>query len=41
MHPYEITLAWQEIFNLNLLIQKINVTSRRIAYYNTELKNKL
>ena len=32
----------QEVFNLNLLIQKINVTSRRIAYFyyhNTELKN--
>ena len=37
-----MTLISQEVFNLSLLIQKINVTSRKIAYfyyYNTELKN--
>ena len=31
-----------ELFNLSLLIQKLNVTSKRIAYfyyYNTERKN--
>ena len=42
MYPYKITLISQEVFNLSLLIQKVNVTSRRIAYfyyYNTELEN--
>ena len=42
MYPYKITLISQEVLNLSLLIQKINVTSKRIAcfyYNNTELQN--
>ena len=42
MYPYKITLTSKEVFNLSLLIQKINVTSKRIAYFyynNTELQN--
>ena len=42
MYPYKINFISQVMFNLNLLIQKTNVTSRRAAgfyYYNTDLKN--
>ena len=39
-----MTLISKEVFNFSLLIQKIYVTSRRIAYfyyYDTELKGAL
>ena len=40
MYPYKKTLILQEVFNLSFLIQKINVTSERIAcfyYYNIKV----
>ena len=42
MYSNKITLISREVFNLSFLILKINVTSRRTAYfyyYNNELKN--
>ena len=41
MYPNKITPILQEMFSLNLFIQKLHLTSRRITYiyyYNTEIK---
>ena len=42
MYAYKLTLISQEVLYLSFLIQKSNVTFRKIVYfyyYNTELKD--